>query len=87
MVSMFKLQSRRLEVLRQYRALVVASSYMRSELLKYGFAPEAIHKSSYLLDPGNRTAYAALDAALKTAAPLREKGVVAITVSRTNGPH
>lgn len=46
----FRLQSRRLQLLRRYRALVTDSAHMKSEILKYGFSPGAVHISSYLVE-------------------------------------
>jgi glycosyltransferase involved in cell wall biosynthesis len=51
MWRLFREQSRRLQLLRRYNALVTHSSHMRSELLKHGFRPERVHKSSYLVEP------------------------------------
>jgi len=50
MWRLFRTQSRRLQMLRKYQALITHSDHMRGELLRYGFPPETVHKSSYLVE-------------------------------------
>lgn len=50
MWSLFRTQSRRLRVFRHYPAILTHSAYMRSELLKHGMAPDAVHNSLYLIE-------------------------------------
>src|ERR1700704_5128403 len=46
MLRMFHLQSRRLELLRQYDAIVTHSTHMRSEYLKHGLPPDKVYNLS-----------------------------------------
>ncbi len=43
----FQLQSRRLEMLRQYRAVLCASTHMRQELLNHGLEPRRVRLAPY----------------------------------------
>lgn len=47
MLRLFRLQSRRLELLREYKAILTHSMHMRAEYLKHGFPPERVHNPSY----------------------------------------
>jgi|SRR5579885_876620 len=49
MLRLFLDQSQRLNVLRRYVALLTTSDHMRKEFIRHGFAPEMVHKSSYLV--------------------------------------
>jgi glycosyltransferase involved in cell wall biosynthesis len=50
MWKLFNVQSHRLQLLHRYQAIVTHSSYMQTELLKQGFSPKVVHKSSYLIE-------------------------------------
>jgi glycosyltransferase involved in cell wall biosynthesis len=45
----FRLQSRRLEIVRRYRAIVTASEHMRAEFVEHGFAPARVHRIPFPL--------------------------------------
>jgi glycosyltransferase involved in cell wall biosynthesis len=47
MLRLFRLQSKRLELLRKYAAVLTHSSHMRAEYLKHGLEPERVHNFSY----------------------------------------
>jgi len=51
MWQLFRKQSQRLEFIRRCAAVVTHSSHMRDELLRNGFSPEVVHRSSYLVPP------------------------------------
>ncbi len=46
----YRRQANRLELLRQYRALLTDSIHMRNEYLRHGFDPDMVFRSSYLSD-------------------------------------
>jgi glycosyltransferase involved in cell wall biosynthesis len=52
MWRLFKIQSRRLSLLRRYQAVLTYSAYMLSELLKHELSPQAVHNSLYLIEKG-----------------------------------
>ncbi|MBC7930749.1 MAG: glycosyltransferase family 4 protein [Rubrivivax sp.] len=54
MLRLFRLQSRRLELLREYKAILTHSMHMRSEYLKHGFAPDQVHNPSYYAHSPNK---------------------------------
>jgi glycosyltransferase involved in cell wall biosynthesis len=54
MLRLFLDQSQRLKVLRRYAALLTTSDHMRKEFIRHGFAPEMVHKSSYLVQAMDR---------------------------------
>ena len=47
MVRLFRTQSQRLEVVRQYEAVITHSSHMQAEYLKHGLRPERVFNLSY----------------------------------------
>src|SRR5947209_16234963 len=47
MLRLYRLQSKRLELLRRYAAILTHSSHMHSEYLKHGLPPERVHNLSY----------------------------------------
>ncbi|MFQ5705303.1 MAG: glycosyltransferase family 4 protein [Gemmatimonadales bacterium] len=51
MVREYRKQSRRLTTLARYGAIVTNSEHMRSEYIKHGFPPDAVHKLTYYV-PG-----------------------------------
>jgi glycosyltransferase involved in cell wall biosynthesis len=54
MLRLFSLQSRRLELLREYKAILTHSMHMRSEYLKHGFPPDRVHNPSYYAHSTNK---------------------------------
>jgi glycosyltransferase involved in cell wall biosynthesis len=50
MLRLFHLQSKRLDLLHQYAAIVTHSTHMRSEYLKHGLPPERVYNLSYCSD-------------------------------------
>ncbi len=47
MLRLYRLQARRLELLREYGAILTHSMHMRSEYLKHGFPPDRVYNPSY----------------------------------------
>jgi glycosyltransferase involved in cell wall biosynthesis len=47
MLKLYRLQSRRLELLHGYEAVLTHSSHMHAEYLKHGLPPERVHNLSY----------------------------------------
>lgn len=47
MLRLYRLQSRRLELLREYRAILTHSLHMYEEYVKHGLPPENVHHLSY----------------------------------------
>ncbi|HEY8188021.1 MAG TPA: glycosyltransferase family 4 protein [Pyrinomonadaceae bacterium] len=51
MVKEYRRQSKRLEQLQNYRAIMTHSAHMRDEYVKHGFDPARVHCLSYFTDP------------------------------------
>jgi glycosyltransferase involved in cell wall biosynthesis len=54
MLRLFHLQSKRLELLHQYAAILTHSSHMYSEYVNNGLPPERVHNLSYYAHEGSR---------------------------------
>ena len=50
MMQLYRSQTRRMELLQQYGAVVTHSDYMRSELIKHGVSPQRAYSFPFLVD-------------------------------------
>ena len=79
----YRSQTERLAVMRRYAVILTASSHMRSELMRHGFAPDRVHILRYPLDPGRFPQ--SPGAATLQAAPARDRELKLLFVGRITG--
>ena len=77
MWKLYRLEARRLSLLRHYQAIITASQYMRQELIRHGLHPGMIHAIESPIALDDASAHCPPDREVSPSAPLPASGATA----------